>query len=100
MTRFALAELKTEIEVGRAFVEGCVAEVLAGTLTTARASMAKLWLSEMQGRVVDRCVQLFGGYGYMWEYPVARAFANARAQRIYGGSNDIMKEIIAREVYA
>ena len=60
--------------------------------------MAKLWLSEMQGRVIDRCVQLFGGYGYMWDYPIARAFANARGQRIYGGSNDIMKEIIARGI--
>jgi acyl-CoA dehydrogenase len=96
--RFALAELKAEIEVGRAYVEKCVAQSLNGTLTTAKASVAKLWLSEMQGRVVDRCVQLHGGYGYMWEYPVARAFANARAQRIYGGSNDIMKEIIARDM--
>jgi acyl-CoA dehydrogenase len=99
-TRFTLAELKTEIEVGKALVDNCVDEVLNGTLGTSRASMAKLWLTEMQGRVIDRCVQLFGGYGYMWEYPVARAFANARGQRIYGGSNDIMKEIIAREIFA
>jgi alkylation response protein AidB-like acyl-CoA dehydrogenase len=100
VTRFTLAELKTEIEVGKAFVDNCIDEVLNGTLGTSRASMAKLWLTEMQGRVIDRCVQLFGGYGYMWEYPVARAFANARGQRIYGGSNDIMKEIIAREIFA
>ena len=99
-TRFALAEIKTDLEVGRAFIEDCVSRVLHGTLDTARASMAKLWLTEMQGRVVDRCVQLFGGYGYMWEYPVARAFANARGQRIYGGTSDIMKEIIARDIAA
>lgn len=99
-TRFALAEIKTDLEVGRAFVEDCIRRVLEGTLDTARASMAKLWLTEMQGRIVDRCVGLFGGYGYMWEYPVARAFANARGQRIYGGTSDIMKEIIAREIAA
>ncbi len=99
-TRFALAEMKAELEVGKAFVSDCVAAVLSGTLGTTRASIAKLWVTEMQGRIVDRCVQLFGGYGYMWEYPIARAFANARAQRIYGGSNEIMKEIIARDVYA
>ncbi|WP_428394395.1 acyl-CoA dehydrogenase family protein [Lichenicoccus sp.] len=98
VTRFTLAELKTDIEVGRAFVDDCVGKILLGTLDTSRASMAKLWLTEMQGRVVDRCVQLFGGYGYMWDYPVARAFANARGQRIYGGSSDIMKEIIARDI--
>lgn len=99
-TRFALAEIRTDLEVGRAFVDDCVRRVLDGALDTARASMAKLWLTEMQGRVVDRCVQLFGGYGYMWEYPVARAFANARGQRIYGGTSDIMKEIIARDIAA
>ena len=98
VTRFALAELKTEIEVGRAFLDDCVRRVLAGALDTTRASMAKLWLTELQGRVVDRCVQLFGGYGFMWEYPVAQAFANARGQRIYGGTSDIMKEIIARDI--
>lgn len=100
VTRFALADLRAELEVGRSFVEDCVREQLAGTLTTARASIAKLWLTEMQGRLVDRCVQMFGGYGYMWEYPIARAFANARGQRIYGGSNEIMKEIIARDIFA
>ena len=99
-TRFALAEIKTDLEVGRAFVDDCIRRVLEGTLDTSRASMAKLWLTEMQGRVVDRCVQLFGGYGFMWEYPVARAFANARGQRIYGGTSDIMKEIIARDIAA
>jgi acyl-CoA dehydrogenase len=98
VTRFALAELKTDLEVGRAFIDDCVRHILAGTLDTARASMAKLWLTELQGRVVDRCVQLFGGYGYMWDYPVARAFANARGQRIYGGTSEIMKEIIARDI--
>jgi alkylation response protein AidB-like acyl-CoA dehydrogenase len=97
VTRFALAELKTDIEVGRAFVADCIARAILGTLDTVRASMAKLWLTELQGRVVDRCVGLFGGYGYMWDYPIARAFANARGQRIYGGTSDIMKEIVARE---
>ena len=99
-TRFALAEIRTDIEVGRAFIDDCIDRVLVGTLDTVRASMAKLWLTEMQGRCVDRCVQMFGGYGYMWEYPVARAFANARGQRIYGGTSDIMKEIIARDITA
>ncbi len=68
-----------------------------GSVTAADASIAKLWLSEMQGRVIDRCLQCFGGNGYMWEYPVARAYADARAQRIYGGTSEIMKEIIARD---
>jgi alkylation response protein AidB-like acyl-CoA dehydrogenase len=97
VTRFALAEMKTEIEVGRAFLEDCISRVLAGTIDNIRAAMAKLWLTELQGRVIDRCVGLFGGYGYMWDYPIARAFANARGQRIYGGTSDIMKEIVARE---
>lgn len=97
-TRHALAEIKTELEVGRAFVDECVDDDVAGRLTPVRASMAKMWLTDLQGRVIDRCLQLFGGYGYMWEYPVARAFANARGQRIYGGANEIMKEIIARSI--
>ena len=100
VTRFALAEMKTELEVGRAFIDDCIGRVLRGSLDTTRASMAKLWLTEMLGHIADRCVQLFGGYGYMWEYPVARSFANARGQRIYGGTSDIMKEIIARDIAA
>lgn len=95
-TRHRLAELSTEIQVGRAFVDRCVDALLHGTLDTATASMAKLWASETQGRVIDACVQLFGGYGYMNEYLVARLYADARVQRIYGGTSEIMKEVICR----
>lgn len=97
-TRFQLAEIVTEIAVGRAFMDRCVERLVAGTLDTATASMAKLWSTEAQGRVVDKCVQLFGGYGYMNEYMVARMYADARVQRIYGGTNEIMKEVIARSL--
>ncbi len=95
-TRFKLAEIATEITVGRAFVDRCVEDLVAGRLDTATASMAKLWGSEAQGRVVDTCVQLFGGYGYMNEYLIARMYTDARIQRIYGGTSEIMKEVIAR----
>ncbi len=95
-TRFKLAEIATTITVGRAFVDRCVEALVAGTLDTATASMAKLWCSEAQGRVVDECLQLFGGYGYMNEYLIARMYADARIQRIYGGTNEIMKEVISR----
>lgn len=94
--RHRLAELATEIQVGRAFVDRCVEALLEGRLDTTTASMAKLWATEAQGRVVDACVQMFGGYGYMNEYLVARLFADARVQRIYGGTSEIMKEVIAR----
>lgn len=97
-TRFQLAEVATEITVGRAFVDRCVERLAAGTLDTATASMAKLWASEAQGRVVDKCLQLFGGYGYMNEYLIARMYADARIQRIYGGTNEIMKELISRHL--
>ena len=97
-TKFQLAEIATEIAVGRAFMDRCVEKLVAGTLDTATASMAKLWGSEAQGRVVDKCVQLFGGYGYMNEYLVARMYADARVQRIYGGTNEIMKEVISRSL--
>lgn len=96
--RHRLAELATEIQVGRAFVDRCLEEMLQGRLDTATASMAKLWASETQGRVVDACVQLFGGYGYMNEYLVARLYADARVQRIYGGTSEIMKEVISRNL--
>ncbi|OPF61919.1 acyl-CoA dehydrogenase family protein [Hydrogenophaga sp. H7] len=96
--RHRLAELATEIQVGRAFVDRCVEGLLQGTLDTASASMAKLWASETQGRVIDACVQLFGGYGYMNEYLVARLYADARVQRIYGGTSEIMKEVISRSL--
>ncbi len=95
-TRFKLAEVATEIQVGRAFMDRCVEDLLAGRLDTATASMAKLWGSEAQGRVVDACLQLFGGYGYMNEYMIGRMYADARIQRIYGGTSEIMKEVIAR----
>lgn len=95
-TRFKLAELQTEVQIARVFVDKCVELRLAGDLDAATASMAKYWCSDLQCRVIDECVQLHGGYGYMWEYPIARAFADARVQRIYGGTNEIMKEVIAR----
>lgn len=96
--RFRLAELKTEITVARAFLERCVAKFQAGRLGADEAAMCKYWLTEVEGRVVDQCVQMHGGYGYMLDYPVARAFADARGQRIYAGTNEIMKEIIARHL--
>ena len=95
-TRFKLAEIATQIKVGRAFVDRCVEDLVAGRLDAATASMAKLWGSETQGRVLDECLQLFGGYGYMNEYLIARMYADARIQRIYGGTNEIMKEVISR----
>jgi acyl-CoA dehydrogenase len=95
-TRYKLAELRTEIEVGEAFVDRCVDAYTRGHLSTEQASMCKLWLTEMQDRVADACVQLHGGYGYMWEYPVTRRYADSRVQRIYGGTSEIMKELISR----
>ena len=97
-TQFRLAELKTEVTIGRVFYNDCVARHVAGGLDPATASMAKYWLSDLQGRVVDQCLQLFGGYGYMNEYPIARMFRDARVQRIYGGTNEIMKLLIARSL--
>ncbi len=95
-TRYKLAELQTEIEVGEAFTDRCVAAHAEGELTTEQASMCKLWLTEMQDRVIDACLQLHGGYGYMWEYPIAKFYADSRVQRIYGGTSEIMKELISR----
>ena len=97
-TRFKLAEVATQIQVGRAFMDRCVEQLVAGTLDTATASMAKLWGSETQGRVLDECLQLFGGYGFMNEYLITRMYADARVQRIYGGTSEIMKEVIARSL--
>ncbi|MFT3804479.1 MAG: acyl-CoA dehydrogenase family protein [Burkholderiaceae bacterium] len=97
-TRFVLAELKTEIRIGRSFVDSCLASLLRGELDAQAASMAKYWTSDLQGKVVDACVQLHGGYGFMAEYPIARAYVDARAQRIYGGTNEIMKELISRDL--
>jgi acyl-CoA dehydrogenase len=97
-TRFKLAELQTEVQVARVFVDRCIDLLMHKKLDTATASMAKYWCSDLQCKVIDECVQLHGGYGYMWEYPVARAWADARVQRIYGGTNEIMKEVIARSM--
>jgi acyl-CoA dehydrogenase len=94
--RFVLAEIATELAVARAFTDRCVTEHNAGRLSTEEASMLKYWNTELCVRVVDRCVQLYGGYGYMREYPVARAYADGRAQTIFGGTTEIMKEIIGR----
>lgn len=97
-TRFVLAEAKTTTQVARVFVDDCIARLLAGTLDVGTAAMAKYWTSEMQGKVIDSCLQLFGGYGFMAEYPIAQRYTDARVQRIYGGSNEIMKELIARSL--
>jgi alkylation response protein AidB-like acyl-CoA dehydrogenase len=95
-TRFELAEMATEVQIGRVFLDRCVAEHLRGALSGEDAAMAKWWLTELNKRVVDRCLQLHGGYGYMMEYPVARAFVDSRVQTIYGGTTEIMKEIVGR----
>ncbi|GAB3380359.1 acyl-CoA dehydrogenase family protein [Massilia agri] len=97
-TRFVLAEIKTEATIARIFIDRCIEDMLAGRMDTVRASMAKYWISDLQCKVVDQCVQLFGGCGYMLEYPIAQMYVDARVQRIYGGANEIMKEIIARSL--
>ena len=97
-SRFTLAELRTETEIARAFIDRCVQALDMGELTAEEAAMAKWWCTELQGRVADRCLQLFGGYGYMVEYPIARAYVDARVTRIYGGANEIMKEIVGRSL--
>jgi acyl-CoA dehydrogenase len=97
-TRFVLAELTTAVEVGEAYLDQAVLRLNAGTLTAVDAAKAKWWLSDLVNRTVDRCVQLHGGYGYMLEYPIAQAYADARIQSIFGGTNEIMKEIIGRDL--
>jgi alkylation response protein AidB-like acyl-CoA dehydrogenase len=97
-SRFRFAEMATEIEIAQAFVDRCVLALDDGELTAEEAAMAKWWCTELQGRVADACVQLHGGYGYMTEYPIARAFTDARVTRIYGGTTEIMKEIIGRSL--
>ena len=97
-TRFKLAELSTEAQVARVFVDRCMELLLAKKLDTATASMAKYWVTDLECRVVDECVQLHGGYGYMWEFPISQAYVDARVQRIYGGTNEIMKELISRSI--
>jgi alkylation response protein AidB-like acyl-CoA dehydrogenase len=97
-SRFVLAEIRTETEIARTYVDRCTEALNEGDLTPEDAAMAKWWCTDLQGRVVDRCLQLHGGYGYMLEYPIARAYADARVTRIYGGANEIMKEIIGRSM--
>ena len=97
-TRFKLAEMQTEIAVARVFVDRCILELNAGTLTAEEAAMAKWWTTELQKRVADDCLQLHGGYGYMLEYPISRFYLDTRVQTIYGGTTEIMKEIIGRSL--
>jgi alkylation response protein AidB-like acyl-CoA dehydrogenase len=98
--QFALAEMRTEVELGIVYVDRCVEALNAGELSAEDAAVAKWWCSEMQGRVLDRCLQLHGGYGYMNEYPIARAWADARVTRIYGGTTEIMKGIVGKAMVA
>jgi long-chain-acyl-CoA dehydrogenase len=98
VNRFTLAELKTKIQIGRTFIDRCLELVLQEKLDVDTAAMAKWWATDMADEVIDACVQLHGGYGYMLEYPIARMYVDARASRIYGGTNEIMKELIARQL--
>jgi len=95
-TRFKLAEIATEVQVMRVFVDRCMELLLQEKLDTATASMCKLWTTDMEGKVLDECLQLHGGYGFMWEFPISQAYVDARVQRIYGGTSEIMKEVISR----
>jgi acyl-CoA dehydrogenase len=95
-TRFKLAEAATEAKIGRVFVDFCIEELVAGRLDVSTAAMSKWWTTQKQGEVMDECLQLFGGYGYMSEYPIATMWTDARVQKIYGGTNEVMKELIAR----
>ncbi|BBB66641.1 acyl-CoA dehydrogenase [Undibacterium sp. YM2] len=97
-TRFVLAEIKTEATIARTFIDRCIVDMMEGRMDTELASMAKYWISDLQCKVIDQCLQLFGGYGYMLEYPIAQMYVDARVQRIYGGANEIMKEIISRNL--
>ena len=97
-TRFKLAEVRTWVHVARVFIDDCILKLKDGRLDTVDASMAKWWLTDLQSKVADECLQLFGGYGYMKEYPISRLYVDARVQRIYGGANEVLKEIIARSL--
>ncbi len=97
-TKFKLAEIATEAKISRVFIDYCIGELNAGTLDNETASMAKWWCSEKQFEAAHQCLQLHGGYGYMMEYPVAHYFTDSRVQMIYGGSNEIMKELISRSL--
>jgi alkylation response protein AidB-like acyl-CoA dehydrogenase len=98
-TQFKLAELQTEATIGRVFTDACIERFMVGDLNEVDAAMAKMWLSTLHCKVVDECLQLFGGWGYMWEYPIARAYADARIVKIAGGSIEIMKHIIGRSLF-
>jgi long-chain-acyl-CoA dehydrogenase len=97
-TAFKLAEIKTDLAVGWSFLDQCLRRIVSGDLTAEEGAMAKLWTTEREGRIVDECLQLFGGYGYMREYPIARIFTDARIRRIYGGTSEIMKLFISRHL--
>jgi acyl-CoA dehydrogenase len=97
-TRFVLAEIKTDATIARTFIDRCIVDMIEGRMDAELASMAKYWISDLQCKVVDQCLQLFGGYGYMLEYPIAQMYVDARVQKIYGGANEVMKEIIARSL--
>ncbi|MDF2446522.1 MAG: acyl-CoA dehydrogenase [Moraxellaceae bacterium] len=97
-TRFKLAEMRSEVQIARVFVDRCMEQVLKNELSVEAACAAKYWVSDLLSKVVDECVQLHGGYGYMLEYPIARAYIDTRANRIYGGTNEIMKELISRSI--
>jgi alkylation response protein AidB-like acyl-CoA dehydrogenase len=96
VNRFKLAEMKTETEIARVFLNDCIEKLNEGDLSTERAAMLKWWTTELQKRLIDQCVQLHGGYGYMMEYPIAKAYVDSRAQTIYAGTTEIMKEIIGK----
>jgi acyl-CoA dehydrogenase len=97
-TKFTLADAATEVAVSKAFLDQCIDRHLTGQLDVPGAAMAKMWTTERLGKVADSCLQLFGGYGFMTEYPIAKAWTGARVQRIFGGTTEIMKEIIARSL--
>ncbi len=99
-TKFRLAEIATEVEIGQVFIDRCIVALNDGVLTAEEAAMAKWWCTELQKRTVDTCLQLHGGYGYMREYPIAHAYTDARITTIFGGTTEIMKEIIGRQVIA
>jgi acyl-CoA dehydrogenase len=97
-TQFVLAECKAKATMARVFVDYCTEQLIAGKLDAPTASMSKLLLTDLENEIIDECLQLFGGYGYMDEYPISRMYADARVQRIYGGTNEIMKLLIARSL--
>jgi acyl-CoA dehydrogenase len=97
-TRFTLADVKTQVQVARVFIDDCILKLRDGKLDTVTASMAKLWITNAQCRVMDECLQFFGGYGYMREYPISQLYTDSRVQRIYGGADEIMREIVARSL--